>query len=140
MSKRSSILLALLFVIAIGAMGCGDSTTSVENGDTVAPAAVLDLGAVAVNAGSTHSIEVNWSAGTESDLAGYNVYRSVNGAVETLVSVESANTFTDNTVEAGSSYSYAVSAVDLAGNESARQTTANVLVWDGTTHRGGRTD
>jgi len=140
MSKRSSILLALLFVIAIGAMGCGDSTTSVENGDTVAPAAVLDLGAVAVNAGSTHSIEVNWSAGTESDLAGYNVYRSVNGAVETLVSVESANTFTDNTVEAGSSYSYSVSAVDLAGNESARQTTANVLVWDGTSRRGGRND
>ncbi len=71
-------------------------------------------------------IEVVWRRNSESDLQGYNVYRSLN--IEgpftklnsgLLKSATDAVKFTDRTADEGESYYYAVSAVDASDNESA---------------------
>jgi fibronectin type 3 domain-containing protein len=68
---------------------------------------------------------------TNADLAGYNVFRSENGASqeqerETLTKVNSdpvkTPAYRDFAVSSGKTYTYAVSAVDVRGNESQRST------------------
>jgi hypothetical protein len=126
MSKRSGILVALIFAAAAFA-GCGSGTTPSAPVDTVAPAAILDVQAQVVQGG----IEVSWSAGSESDLAGYRVYRSANGSAVTLQGTTSATTFVDTNVSSRGSYRYEVTAVDVTGNESPHASTLLVILPSG---------
>ena len=75
--------------------------------------------AIAFEAG----VEVRWSANTETDLVGYNVYRgnAVQGPYTKLnTSVSTATKFFDaSAAVAGTTYYYRVTAVDSAGNETA---------------------
>jgi hypothetical protein len=68
-----------------------------------------------------NSIELSWERNAEPDLAGYRVYRSTGGGsfdkISDLLQVPS---YSDRNVEHGKTYRYAVSAIDKAGNESAR--------------------
>jgi fibronectin type 3 domain-containing protein len=59
---------------------------------------------------------------TSADLAGYNVYRSeTNGAASKLNSdLVKSPSYRDGAVASGKTYTYAVSAVDVRGNESQR--------------------
>lgn len=121
MSKRCGLLVA---IAAAFIAGCGSSSSPSAPVDTVAPAAVLDVEAVYVQG----AIEVTWAAGSEADLVGYRVYRSVNSATATLLGVSTSTTYQDATVQTGVSYRYEVTAVDETGNESARQSTNQVTV------------
>jgi hypothetical protein len=68
-----------------------------------------------------NAIELAWDRNTESDFKGYNVFRSVEGGpFEKIASLIEAPTYSDHQVEVGKKYRYAVSAVDLTGNESQR--------------------
>jgi len=131
MSKRSSILLVIGCGFILGAFGC--STDSVQApDDTISPVAVLDLDATVVTpANGAPSIELVWADSPEADLAGYRVYRSVAGTDFTLFGVETAATFRDGTVQAGSSYVYEVTAFDRSGNESAPVNSGVVWVLGG---------
>jgi len=72
------------------------------------------------------TIELAWTRNTEKDFKGYNVYRSTDGGpFEKIAEAVPAPTFSDNKIEAGKKYTYAVSAVDLKGNESPRSTPAD---------------
>src|SRR6185295_12489938 len=89
--------------------------------DTFPPAVPTGLTAVA----GVNSIELAWDRSTEEDFAGYQVYRSNDGsAPERIAGLIDAPTFSDRAVELGKKYSYAVTAVDRIGNESARSMTA----------------
>ena len=89
--------------------------------DKFAPAAPANLRATA----SANSVELSWDANTESDLAGYRVYRSVNGgAFEKIAEVSEIPAYSDKPVEAGKTYRYAVTAIDKSGNESERSAVA----------------
>lgn len=67
------------------------------------------------------SIEVSWQRSPEADLAGYYVYRSVNGAdFEKQGDMLNLPAFSDRKVEHGKTYRYQVSSVDKKNNESAR--------------------
>jgi hypothetical protein len=68
---------------------------------------------------SAGAVELVWTANTESDLAGYNVYRLQNQTVQ-RVNKELVRTpiFRDATAAPGKTLTYYVTAVDLAGNES----------------------
>jgi hypothetical protein len=67
------------------------------------------------------SIELAWTRNTETDFRGYNVFRSVdNDPFAKIASFIEMPTYSDSKIEAGKKYRYAVSAVDLVGNESAR--------------------
>jgi hypothetical protein len=64
-----------------------------------------------------------WEAVTEPDLAGYRVWRQRDDEKEfksLTPNVITENTFSDDKIERGHRYSYAVTAVDLKGNESPR--------------------
>lgn len=70
-----------------------------------------------------HSIDLSWQPDTESDLAGYRIYRRAagSGAAPTRIgAVAAAPSFRDTTAQPGHSYQYSVTAVDRDGNESPR--------------------
>jgi fibronectin type 3 domain-containing protein len=75
-------------------------------------------------------IDLTWAPDTESDLAGYNIYRHEEGAAPVKVNSELVKTpaFRDNNVTAGHKYFYSVSAVDLRRNESGRSNEASEAV------------
>ena len=67
-----------------------------------------------------HSVTITWNA-SSSPVAGYNVYRtSPPGApVKLTKKIVAATQYIDRTVQAGQTYSYSVTAVDIKGVESA---------------------
>src|SRR5436309_578141 len=93
------------------------STTSTTlPSDTAAPSVPTGLSA---SAASCSQIDVSWAASTDtggSGLKGYNLYR--NGAFVTQVPVPATST-ADQGRSPSTGYSYAVAAVDNAGNQSA---------------------
>ena len=94
--------------------------------DTAPPAAPAGL-AANVQSGSVH---MQWNANTEPDLAGYHVYRAVSasGTYARLTSSAIALlTYTDAAPPDSAALWYEVSAMDQAGNESARS--APQQVW-----------
>jgi rhamnogalacturonan endolyase len=85
--------------------------------DITPPAAPDGLSAVAGNG----TVSLNWSDNSETDLAGYNVYRSQtsgSGYVLLNTSLLTASDYTDNDVTNGITYYYIVTAVDQQSNES----------------------
>lgn len=106
----------------------GDPATvaAVRSADVFAPAVPLGLLAVAFaaeNAGS--SVSLSWEANAEPDVAGYYVYRAVGtDAFQRLTpSPITGVSFQDTAatgLRAGTRVRYAVTAIDRAGNESAR--------------------
>ena len=82
---------------------------------------ILSLASLSVFGGQ---VSVAWDANTESDIAGYNVYRSTDPNLpkgswtklnQTLLT---RTTFQDERVESGQKYYYYITAVDHAGNVS----------------------
>ncbi len=98
-----------------------------NNPDTTAPNAVSSLTA---SAGS-QSIELDWFNNTETDLAGYTVYRSVNSSsgFDPLNAILlTASNFTDTNVSTGNTYYYYVTAEDNSANESTNGSTVSATV------------
>jgi hypothetical protein len=70
--------------------------------------------------GVAHSVTLTWNAST-STVSGYNVYRgtvSGSGYVKLNSSLVAVLTYTDSTVQSGTTYFYVTTAVDSSGNES----------------------
>jgi hypothetical protein len=85
--------------------------------DTDPPAAPSGLSA----SGSDSSVSLNWDNNGESDLAGYNVYRSTSsgGSYSQInSSLVSSSDYTNNGVTNDTTYYYVVTAEDNSGNES----------------------
>lgn len=74
------------------------------------------------------AVDLLWNASSGNDLAGYNVYRSVGGGPFERINKDLAPTpvFHDASVAPDEAYEYAVTAVDLAGNESKKSKPASV--------------
>jgi autotransporter-associated beta strand protein len=83
-----------------------------------APAAPTGLAAIAGNA----TVALDWADNTESDLANYNVYRSLTpgGPYSLMATNIATSNYSDNSVTNGTTYYYAVAAVDVGGMESAK--------------------
>jgi len=101
----------------------------IDTKNTFPPAVPTGLAAVgtAGENGSGPSIDLNWLPDTEPDLAGYVVYRREgDGEWERISPLQPVvgPGFHDANVTAGHKYTYAVSAVDEEGHESARSATA----------------
>ena len=101
--------------------------------DVFPPAVPTGVAAVA-NAGEQGqgpAIDLNWQPNTETDLAGYIVYRREGGGAWQRISPATPSiepAFHDAQVLAGHSYQYAVSAVDKGGHESERSEVAEETV------------
>ena len=98
--------------------------------DIFPPAAPTGLEAVSAGTTPQPFIDLSWAPNTESDLAGYNVYRHEEGAEPKKINGELVNgpTYRDSAVQAGHRYSYSVTAVDLRGNESGKSAEASETV------------
>ncbi len=90
--------------------------------DTFPPAVPSGLQAVFSGVGQKPFIDLTWTPNTDADLAGYNLYRHAEGAPPVKLNAELLNTPSsrDAGVHPGAKYFYAVTAVDLRGNESAK--------------------
>ena len=94
-------------------------TFSPPTPDTTPPAAPRNLSAVAGNA----TVALSWTANSEPDLAGYNVYRGTTSPVSTSgaplnAALLGSPSYTDASAANGTTYYYVVVAVDIAGNRS----------------------
>ncbi len=87
--------------------------------DKTAPTVPGGLSASSV---STSSVEVTWTASTDviSGMFAYGVYRD-----GSLIATSSANTYTATGLNPGQTYAFAVAALDVAGNWSARTASKN---------------
>lgn len=109
-SNRLAPMACDLGTIGSGAM-CGGG------GDTDPPAAPSGLSAT----GNDGSVRLNWDDNSESDLEGYEVYRStVSGGDYSPIGSSAASSadYTDSDVSNGTTYYYVVTAEDNSGNES----------------------
>ena len=88
--------------------------------DTFPPAVPTGLSPVP----GTRSIELVWERNTEKDFAGYRVYRDGQKIAEGLT----APAFSDRDAKPGVKYQYQISAVDNAGNESAKSPGAEGMI------------
>jgi hypothetical protein len=98
--------------------------------DTFPPAVPTGLQAVSSGPGQQPFIDLVWAPVTDLDLNGYNVYRRQDGSAWAKVNSELVKTpsYRDTNVATGKNYIYAVSAIDVRGNESARSDEANERV------------
>jgi len=109
---------AITALDAAGNEGARSPEASAVSADDVPPAAPSGLTAT----GETDQISLSWSANTEVDLAGYNLYR---GGVKVNTAVLTSTSFIDTGRASGTTYTYTVKAVDTAGNESAASASAS---------------
>lgn len=85
---------------------------------------------VTAQANSAASIALAWTPATDqpspggSGVVSYNVYR--NGATAPTYTVTDGTSYTDSSVEAGTTYTYTITALDAAGNESAPSNVVSV--------------
>jgi hypothetical protein len=95
--------------------------------DVFAPATPSGVEAVFSGAGQKPFVDLTWAPNTESDLAGYNLYRHDEGAEPGRINAELVKTpaYRDAKVIPGKTYFYSVTAVDLRGNESERSVEAS---------------
>lgn len=115
----------------VGAVeGANSPELSILVHDVFPPAVPAGLQAVFSGTPQQPFIDLSWAPNTESDLAGYNVYRHEEGAASVRINSEVVKTptYRDAAVQAGHSYSYSISAVDVRGNESGRSAEASEAV------------
>ena len=120
---RSSALAGLALAALLGVAGCHDNNNKVVGVD--ARPFVVD-GVYSVTGDG--KVTIYWRANQETDIDYYKVWR--NNAPTgnfTLIGTSDGTSFVDNTVTNGSTYYYAVSAVDFAGQESAELSIENVF-------------
>jgi hypothetical protein len=127
LGKRYTYLVQRIVKLADNREAESEPSTTVEvtAADSFPPAAPVGLRANAAPA----SVELSWDRSTETDLAGYRVYRALAGGdFEKLADVSQIPSYSDQRVEHGKTYRYAISAVDQAGNESTWSAVAEVPV------------
>lgn len=120
--------------MALGTQPCtanveGPQTCTVVTVQRVVNAA-LGQPCVTYNA-STRSVTLNWQQSPSSGVSGYNVYRRTGTSgnyTKVNSSLVNGLTYTDSTVTLGSTYQYAISAVDVLGNESAMSNPATAVI------------
>jgi hypothetical protein len=99
------------------------SVTTTTTGDTTPPSAPTGLTATP---GST-TVQLSWAANQAADgVTSYRVYRG-----GTNVGSSTTNSYTDTGLTPSTAYSYTVTAVDAAGNESAKSAAANTTTTSG---------
>ena len=119
---RPLVLIMLLLVACGGDEPAGPAPSA----DTTPPTVP---GGITLTVNSPTQILVSWTASTDAGagVAGYHVFR--NGSTTALATVTTTN-YTDNTVSAGNTYSYTVSAFDSANppNESTASAALSVSI------------
>ena len=94
--------------------------------DTTPPATPKGLNATSAD----KQVILTWTNNSETDLAGYNVYRCASAAgtyTKLNASLLTNATYTDTGLTNGTTYYYEITALDTAGNESAKAAAVNTV-------------
>jgi fibronectin type 3 domain-containing protein len=85
---------------------------------------------VVIQGTANHVVDLSWNASTSSDVTGYNLYRSPDGATWKKInaSLVASTLYADSTVANGSTYFYAATAVDIYGHESSKTAPIKVVI------------
>ena len=85
---------------------------------------------VVIQATANHVVDLSWKASTSSDVVGYNVYRSLDGATWKKInaSLIASTLYGDSTVANSTTYYYAATAVDISGKESSKSSSIKAIV------------
>ncbi|WP_158299421.1 carboxypeptidase regulatory-like domain-containing protein [Paenibacillus antri] len=125
----------LAYTFAVTAVDRSGNESAKSGVVTAVPLEVPDTVPPAVPAGLTATVEaahalLAWSAVEDDALVGYNLYRSLDGGLSwhALLSAFAGTSYTVSDLTPGVLYQFAVSAVDAAGNESAKSEAVAVLV------------
>lgn len=105
--------------------GDDSSPTEVFTKDVYPPAQPVGLQAVFSSVGQKPFVDLTWAPNSESDVAGYNIYRRSPGGGWQKLNQKPTQvpSFRDDAVPPGIKYEYSVSAVDLRNNESPQSAT-----------------
>jgi hypothetical protein len=118
-------LQAVILADPVRAEGAASPPLQITPIDRFPPAVPKGLTGMAASS----SIELSWDPNGESDLRGYNVYRaSGDQAWQRVAEAAAVPSYSDRDVKPSIVYRYAVSSVDLSGNESDRSETVEVMV------------
>lgn len=119
MNKSTLTILSVLFFSLLIVQGCGKSSGT--DIDTEAPAAPANIKGTSQD----QRVDLRWSANTESDLLGYNLYRSTSSfsdisGMEPVNGNEIINIleYIDTGLDNGTTYYYRLTAIDESVNES----------------------
>jgi Domain of unknown function (DUF4082)/Abnormal spindle-like microcephaly-assoc'd, ASPM-SPD-2-Hydin/HYDIN/CFA65/VesB-like, Ig-like domain/Cep192 domain 4 len=110
------------FDVTFTAAGSGNSVGSIAivSSANTAPVPISLTGTGA--AAAAHTVQLSWSDSASSDIVGYEVYRGTISGGQSAAPLNSApvagTSFTDTSVQSGSTYYYVVTAVNAAGAES----------------------
>lgn len=77
-------------------------------------------------AGSDRTVHLSWGSSTDTNLAGYRVYQSINSATWTAIGTSSSSTFNDEHKKSLDSVRYYAVGYDKAGNESDATNTISI--------------
>jgi hypothetical protein len=108
---------AATYSFSIKVKGCGGGTSTKSYTVIVQPAPV-------------HVVSLSWNASTLQNIAGYNMYRSPDGAMWKKVNVTliASTLYSDSTISNSSTYYYAATAVDIYGHESSKTPPVKVTI------------
>ncbi len=116
--------------LSAGVEGDDSQPAEVFTRDIYPPAQPGGLQAVFSSVGQKPFIDLTWAPNMEADLAGYNVFRWVEGGQPQKLNPQlvQVSSYRDEAVEPGKTYHYSISAVDLRGNESPHSAEASEVV------------
>ncbi len=85
---------------------------------------------VTIQSSANHVVDLSWNASTSSDVTGYNVYRSPDGASwkKLNAGLVASTLYTDSTVANHSTYYYAATSVNVSGKESSKTQSIKAVV------------
>jgi fibronectin type 3 domain-containing protein len=108
---------AATYTFAVKVTGCGAESSQVSY-------------KVVIQATANHVVDLTWKASTSPNIAGYNVYRSLDGATWKRIntSLIASTLYADSTVANGTTYYYAATAVDISGLESSKTATVKAVI------------
>lgn len=85
---------------------------------------------IVTQASANHVVNLDWTASTSADAAGYNIYRAPDGVTwkRMNASLIASTLYSDSTVSNGSTYYYAATTVDTYGHESSKTAAIKVVI------------
>ena len=85
---------------------------------------------VIIQATANHVVDLSWKASTSTDVVGYNVYRSLDGAIWKKINAGliASTLYNDSSVANSTTYYYAATAVDIYGHESSESARVKAVV------------
>jgi hypothetical protein len=130
LAPNQSVTFQIWFRPQVGGSASGNITILSSNLATPASISVSGDGVTSTPAPPSrmpHSVALSWGA-SNSSVSGYRVYRDDGSGLSPLTSVIPDLTYTDTTVVSGSTYHYAVTAVDALGGESPFSNEATAVI------------